>query len=75
VFDCLSNGVVFIFGSEKACSKIRESKVCGSASNRTMVNHKLNLNSLYSYTYMLKNSDTIMFLYGKIASCTTIYIS
>lgn len=42
VFDCLINGVVLIFGSEKACSKIGESKVCGSASNRTMVNYKLN---------------------------------
>lgn len=37
----LNNGVVLMFGSEKACSKIRESEVRGSASNRAMVNHEL----------------------------------
>ena len=41
-FKCLlSNGVVLMSGSEKACSKIRESEVRGSASNRAMVNHEL----------------------------------
>lgn len=37
----LNNAVVLMFGSEKACSKIRESEVRGSASNRAMVNHEL----------------------------------
>jgi hypothetical protein len=39
--DCVSDILVFVSGSEETCSKIGESKVSRSTSNRTMVNYIL----------------------------------